>query len=123
MLKVSRYIDPTTRSYIVQRGNYVRISAAVAWVFNALMLERGSVPGFPEIGSDIHLVTHTGGDVVEELKAAAERAMSSGLNRVFLAYEVACWLQRGQPVISVSITTKRGVRPEVIEYRPWTERG
>ena len=120
-MKKSRYIDPTTQSYAIRAGNYVRVSAIIGWVYNMLMLHRGTVPGAEDLGSELHLIQHTGPNVTGEIKAAIEQALFPGLGIRFLAYEVYCWLQGGQPITAIVITVRAGDRPYVITYRPWTD--
>lgn len=56
--KLRRYIDPTTRDYVVESGGFKGDSGISTQILIAWGMELGSCPVFPELGSRLHRVKH-----------------------------------------------------------------
>jgi hypothetical protein len=101
---VSRYINPATKGHLVRAGRYVKVPAPVAWAYNQVMLRRGSVPGYPNMGSRIHTVTHAGAGVARRIEAMVDEVLRPGVGTRFQRYERVVWMDAaGRPVIDLTI--------------------
>lgn len=99
----ARYIDPRTKSYRVKRGQYVHAPAGVAWAFAQLMLDRGSVPGYPNMGGRLRSGTHVGAGTVRRLEAIVDEVLRPGVGAHFDGYSRSVWMEGTRPVVEVTI--------------------
>lgn len=102
MAKWTFEVDPTTGSFIVEDGDFRRCKPGIMAAMNAVLTERGSVPGMSDFGSTFESVTHLTESTVRDMERAADQALRPLRGIDFDDYErEASWDAVGNPTLLV----------------------
>lgn len=106
-----RWLDPTTRDYVIERGGPRADETRASKVLLRLTMRRGSCAVAPTLGSRLHLIQRDGPGVVQRAEAYAREAVRDLEQRQEIRDVAASAVvsgPRGNRAIEVTLSFREG---------------